>query len=43
MKTEISVIICTHNPRMDYLERVLGAFDVAGEGAEEFVVFQFRG
>ena len=22
---EISVIICTHNPRMDYLERVLGA------------------
>ena len=23
--SEISVIICTHNPRMDYLERVLGA------------------
>lgn len=22
---EISVVICTHNPRMDYLERVLGA------------------
>ncbi len=25
---EISVIICTHNPRMDYLERVLGALRV---------------
>ncbi len=25
MSNEISVIICTHNPRMDYLERVLGA------------------
>lgn len=25
MKPDLSVIICTHNPRMDYLERVLGA------------------
>ena len=25
MNPEISVIICTHNPRMDYLDRVLGS------------------
>lgn len=23
---EISVVVCTHNPRLDYLERVLGSF-----------------